>query len=117
MPLEVRRVSLSDAELHLAVDQYRDANPHGFPKGKLTSCQATARGLELIFRSRDATRKVSQHSVSRSEAVRILIRFCLDQNIPMPRRGEKTFHVDNANASLEIKLSTSLRPAVVLETA
>ena len=109
MPLETRRITLTDSELYVAVGQYRDANPLGFPEGKLTSCHATGQGLELIFRSRDATREPHQHRVSRSEAMRILIQFCLDQKVPMPRRGEKTYHVDGSKACLEIKLVTEIQ--------
>jgi hypothetical protein len=110
-------MTLSDSELHLAVGQYRNANPSRFPKGKLTSCHATDQGLELIFRSRDAARKIRQHRVSRSEAIRILIHFCLDQKLPLPRKGEKTFHVNDSKACLEIKLLTNLRFVADLNAA
>lgn len=104
MPIESRKIILSGAELHVAVDEYCRANPSKFPNGSLKECRPTAHGTELTFRSRDAERLRSHSTLSRTETIRVLVQFCIGQKIPMPRRGEKKLALENGQICLHITL-------------
>lgn len=108
MPHEVREIFFSDAELHQGVDRYRQDNPGRFPKGKLTACQRSADGIKAFFRSSGAARISSCHVIPRSEAIRILIHLCMDQNIPLPRTGSKTLGPDGDMVCLRVELTTGM---------
>ncbi|MGI9510858.1 MAG: hypothetical protein ACR2QJ_16075 [Geminicoccaceae bacterium] len=108
MPREVRRIFFSDSDLHQAVDRYLQANPGKFSEEKLTACQASTGGLEAFFRSRDAARVSSRQTIPRLEAMRILVQFCLDQGIPLPRNAAKTLDLENKTVCLRIELTTSM---------
>lgn len=109
MPREVRKIFFSDAELHQAVDRYRQANPGGLPKGKLTACRTSAKGIEAFFRSRDAMRISSSHMIPRCEAIRILVQLCLGLRIPLPRSGNKTLDSDDGMICLRVELTTGMQ--------
>ena len=113
MPIESRKIILSDVELHVAVDEYCQANPSKFPFGRLKECRPTEHGTELTFRSRDARRQRYEATLSRTETIRILVQYCVNQKIPMPRRGEKTLALENGHMCLQITLGGNQKQPVI----
>ncbi len=108
MPRERRQIALTDAEMAVAVERYAEQNPDRFPTGRVTNCVASSDGLDLTIRSRDLARRASHYHVSRADTLRILIFFCLDQRIPMPRKGEKSLYFEDGILHLQITLDTHL---------
>lgn len=97
MPIERRQIILSEAEVLLAIESYRRTRSEFLPHGEVT-------GLALKPAPRDGgaqlavnvgmvygqTRHTIAIEAAEADIVHLLIRFCLENNIPIPKIGRKS---------------------------
>lgn len=112
MPRETRQIALSDDELLQAVQSYRRMQPNFLPQGPVlrTSFAHTEElgtHLTVTVRMRyGASEQEIEVQVQETDLLAMLIRFCLENNIPVPRRGEKKAQLIDGAAVLHIEFST-----------
>jgi hypothetical protein len=97
MPIEQRQIMLSEAEVLQAIESYRRTRTDFLPNGEVT-------GLALKSPPRDGlvhlvvsvsmvygqTRHTISIEIAEPDIVHLLIRFCLENNIPIPKLGRKS---------------------------
>ncbi len=107
---DLRRVSFSKEELLCAFEAYSRKTPGFLPEGLLLNCTprlTTEEGCsisatintpsgnkELVFRD--------------TEVLQVLILFCIENNVMLPRDGQKLFVVMDAHACLLVELNLDL---------
>ena len=103
MPIERRTISLLEDELRQAVEAFRRVTPDVLPAGALRAVRVEgsstppvvtvsvqAAGHALDVRLRDAS------------VLALLIRFCSENNVPIPKRGNKVVRVVDGLLTLVI---------------
>ena len=106
MPYETRRISLSDDELFQAVALFQRLHPLELPLVHLVSVRVHENHIEATLRpSSDSTAR-SIVALTPALSARVLVAFCLEGKIPLPRQADKTFCVENGRATLLIKVAT-----------
>ncbi len=114
---EVRRIILTPDELISAFEGYNRITPGFLPEGKIMNCVPEDIGVRVTVKRHVGDREVMTDVVVRSgDAVKPLIRFCLENNIMMPKNGQKSFYVKDGSASLYISLHIDLEVMSPLQT-
>jgi hypothetical protein len=114
MVQEYRRIILDEDELRSAFEAYRRMRPQALPAGKITHCAASQHGAEaatvtLTIEPPDAGHGPStQHLLTEAAILEPVIRFCIENNIVLPRNGRKTVGVVGGKVSLCVALNLSL---------
>lgn len=98
---EIRRIMFTQEELVTAFDSYRRATPGFLPAGQIVSCTPSDHAISVALKT-DTASPTLDYTFKGSEAIRPLIRFCLENNIMMPRAGQKSLYVRNGAASLYV---------------
>lgn len=112
MVQEVRRVIFSTDELYSAIEGYRRMTPNFLPLGKIIGCSVEENAIRVTLRPPGKTKQpVTTHIIKGAEAVKPLLRFCLENNIMMPKEGQKSLYVKDGAASLYIVLNVNLEVA------
>ena len=112
MPRETRQIALSDDELLHAIQSYRRMQPNFLPHGPIlrTSFARTEElGLHLTVAVRmryGANEQEIEVRAQEADLLALLIRFCLENNVPVPRRGEKQARIVDGAAVLHIEFSS-----------
>ncbi len=109
MVQEVRKIILNEDELRAAFERHR-VTPNFLPDGKIIGCKIAADDcvvvtLELPYGSR------VQHSnfvFNAADVVNPLIRFCLENNIMLPKNGRKSFRVIDNQPCLQVELDLEI---------
>jgi hypothetical protein len=117
MVMDIRRVTLSEYELTAALVSYQRVTPEFYPTGKIIDCKPTADGKILATLENDSqSPRRWEVTLKPSDALKPLIRFCLENNIMLPRNGQKSVSIaDNRVAlyvvlNLDVDLAGSLDP-------
>ena len=97
MPIERRQIMLSESEVLHAIQIYHRTRPDFLPHGEVTGVtfRPTAEGngvrltisVGMIY---GQTRQTINIEAEESDVVGLLIRCCLENNIPIPRIGRKS---------------------------
>jgi hypothetical protein len=109
MPIEQRQIMLSEAEVLQALESYRRTRTDFLPNGDVT-------GLALKPPPRDGsvhlvvsvvmvygqTRHTISIEIAEADVVHLLIRFCLENNIPIPKIGRKSAGIIDGMLALVI---------------
>ena len=106
MPLEQRRIILTPEELASAVRAYGRITPGVLPLGEILDCQLGGSpflrmSVKMTYGNNQVVANVDYDA---AVACDIAIRFCLENNIPIPLRGEKQAIVVDGRLGLEITL-------------
>ncbi len=106
---EVRRIILTSDELLAAFDGYRRITPNFLPEGQIMNCAPEEGAVRVTIRKMTSTQEYNTDIMVRGmDAVKPLIRFCLENNIMIPKDGQKSFYVKDGSASLYIVLNINL---------
>lgn len=112
MPRETRQIALSDDELIQAIRSYRRMQPDFLPQGPVLRASFTRTEdldtrLTVAVRMRyGASEQEVEVQLQEADLLPLLVRFCLENNIPVPRRGEKKAQLIDGAAVLHIEFST-----------
>ena len=107
MVQEVRRIILSQAEIICAFDSYRRMSPQFLPLGQIIDCKPQNNGSVLLLLDIPAGSGFHQTEITLKDTDVLLpiIRFCLENNIMLPKAGKKSIIVNNNVLALDIKIN------------
>jgi len=109
MPREIRKIILSREEMAEAVDSFRRVRKDLLPPGTILSVEeAKGPSVTVHIEMRFGPNVRNDEFVLENEhLVETMIRFCLENNIIVPRGGKKTVRCIDQEWLLEIKLHDS----------
>ncbi len=116
MPIERRTISLLGDELQQAVEAFRRVTPDALPTGALRAVRVEDDGtgapvVTVFVQTRGGTDEQSTSTRLRDATVlSLLIRFCLENNIPIPKRGKKMVAVVGGLLTLIVDLTGEVVP-------
>ena len=113
MPLEQRRIILTQEEFASALRAYRRVTQGVVPEGEILDWQFGGSAflclsVRMIYGNNQVAAKLDYDE---AVALDIAIRFCLENNIPIPLQGKKKAIVVDGRLALEILLSDHTDPA------
>ncbi|MDD4617507.1 MAG: hypothetical protein PHW76_10475 [Alphaproteobacteria bacterium] len=102
-----RQISFSKEELYNAFSAYARKSPDFLPKGDLLSCTPKLKteegsSVEVAIKTSSGEKKILYRDTTVLQA---LILFCLENNVMLPRDGQKMFVVIDGRACLLIQLN------------
>jgi hypothetical protein len=113
MPIERRQILLSSEELAHALDAYRRVNTTFLPQGDVLKVAVgpgadkhIPGGVELTASIRmryGGSEHEADFMIGGTELLELLIRFCLENNIPVPREGAKFAALIDGAVALRIE--------------
>ena len=106
MVQDIRRIILSETELAAAIESYRRVTPDFLPTGTMKSCKPCdlQHIAVLVEVAAGNTVKDVELKLSCGDLLRPLIRFCLENNIMLPRDGKKAVMIANGLIALHVTL-------------
>jgi len=110
MVQEIRQIMLTGDELILAIEAYRRVVPGFLPPGKITRCALTegsVLAVSIETPCNDGVKTVT-FLLKNFDILEPLIRFCIENNIPLPKDGRKTADIKGNAASLWVALNLSI---------
>jgi hypothetical protein len=117
MVQEVRDILLSSNEVFYAYESYARITPDFMPNSKFVSCAIKNGTFVLTVDKTDDTQPQRQEiSFKGIDILKPLIRFCIENNIMLPRDGKKTVEIRDDKIVLRVELDlgadmpTSLSP-------
>ena len=107
MVQEIRQIILSPEELLAAFEAYRHMTPDFLPAGDIKLCKPCANGEVILFLAVTAGKNSypTEITLRDIDVLKPLIRFCLENNIVLPKEGKKSIAVDYGTIVLEIRLN------------
>ena len=93
MASELRQIVLSDEEFTSSLNSFRRTHVDFLPTGEIVKWEAGDNG------TLDVTVNIKGGST-----IDILVRFCMENNIPVPRAGDKTWRSCDKGITLSIAL-------------
>jgi len=96
MPIERRQIMLSEPELLQAIQSYRRVHPDFLPDGELNELGVKPSADGGVHLTIDVSmvygqmRQVLRIEPVAKDIVELLVRCCLENNIPIPRAGRKS---------------------------
>ena len=106
MPRELRHIVLSREELTQAFEAYRRMTATGLPDGTIVAVEPDQQnGLKVVL-SRDIGSAPQQleTALGTKHIVPMLVRFCYENNIPLPMHGKKTYRTINGELALVVRI-------------
>jgi len=109
MVKEMRKIIFSRDELVSALDTYKRSDFDFLPAGKIVKCELKAGapvivGIETAFAD---TIKATEFSLEAPRLLEPMIRFCIENNIVLPRNSRKSSLVGDGQAALFIQIGTN----------
>lgn len=116
MPLERRQIVLSNEETILAIRSFARTNPAFLPEGEILRAepQQTPEGvvLDIAVIARYGRTETAMNVLAENEQLlEVLIRCCLENNIPIPRASAKYAVIIDGCLALELRHESSLGEA------
>ena len=110
MPVERREIIFSTSEVFQAVNSYNRMKPDLLPQGIIQNVQVLE-GEEIKLRvtiemSYGNGRQAVSIEVTAIDTVELLVRGCLENNIPIPRRATKVLRQIEGNLALVIQVAS-----------
>ncbi|HEU0118305.1 MAG TPA: hypothetical protein VFR09_06695 [Alphaproteobacteria bacterium] len=101
---------LTPDELLAAFESHRRATPGFMPQGTLLDCVPTANNAILVTMQMPpgSGQTKGEFLYKNDDAVKPLIRFCLEHGIMLPRDGQKTLYIKDGVASLYVVLNVTI---------
>lgn len=99
MPIERREICLTDEELMRAVQAYGRQTPGLLPIGPMLSVRVVVKAPNIpvvtvsIRLAGDSAEPPVDVCLGDESIFELLVRFCLDEGVPMPRGGKKVAQV------------------------
>ena len=108
MPWEARQIGLSIAEVLDAVQSYRRRVEDFLPRGQITHCVPADAAVQItVEASYSGTTHKLDYQIDPDTLREIAVRFCIENNIPIPRSGDKKVRVTAEGIVLEIALTSA----------
>ncbi len=105
MPREVRKIIFTAEELVLAVRSYDRVTTEFLPRGEVRSVQVEDRGgVRLTVSLQAGPAGATDIDVAPRDAIELLIRACLENNIPIPLRAAKFLAVVDGDLAMVMDL-------------
>jgi hypothetical protein len=105
MVQEVRKIVLSTDELITAYEAHRRMTPHFLPEGKIIGCHMSSNGTVTVTLAQSDGLPPTFVTFKGMDVVKPLIRFCLENNVILPRDGRKSLSVTEGGATLCVTLN------------
>jgi len=109
---DIRKIIFTTAELMTAFESYGRTSPKFMPNGRVIACIPTEQdGIQITIAMRYGSSTHNVDFIYRGlDVLRPLILFCIENNIMLPRNGQKTFAIidGRATVSVELNLDTEL---------
>lgn len=110
MVQELRRITLNKAELISSLESHRRMTPNFLPDGKIVDFDIIDSTSIMITVETNPEEQEASIIFPDDKIVQALIRFCLENNIALPREGHKSVLVAKDNVSLCIALDLDTQP-------
>ena len=115
MVQDLRNIVLSLDEVKSAFKCYQRVAPDYFPTEAIADCKVTEEAVVVKLESiADSTLPPREHIFRGVEILKPLIRFCIENNIMLPRDGKKSVLLQDGKVILHIQLDlTTDMPAAI----
>lgn len=111
MSREVRMIIFSNEEMQTALSEGDTRPGESMPRGRIENIEVHDREVGVIIHYRPrAYADIKEWRVSHAQAAAALIRFCLNQGIPLPRAAKKTLFRDDRGIVLQFELDRREAP-------
>lgn len=112
MPIEIRKIAFSPAELTEALDHFAKATHHAMPPGKITACEVDSKSALSVMVTVQHMAEGSTHAVpfDNSSVAAALIRYCIERKIPVPKAATKSVEAEGPSVALILTLGAKTRP-------
>ena len=108
MPWETRQIGLSNAEVLDAVQSYRRRVEDFLPRGQITRCVPLEAAVQVtVEASYSGTTHKLDYQIDADTLREVAVRFCIENNIPIPRSGDKKVRITGEGIVLEIALTSA----------
>jgi len=109
MASELRHITLSDAEFTSSLHSFGRTHKDFLPSGEIVDWIAGDNQTVDVTMSIKGGSTVNQmvFTIEPQQVIDILVRFCMENNVPVPRAGEKKWSRREAGITLSIALSGS----------
>ena len=106
MASELRHIILSDAEFASSLHSFRRTHEDFLPAGEIVKWSEGATQTVDVTMSIKGGSTVNEmvFTVEQEQVIDILVRFCMENNIPIPRAGAKKWSVRESGIPLSISL-------------
>lgn len=111
---EVRNIIPNHDELLDALDSYRRKTPDFLPSGRIVECKQGSPDTVGVRVEADGVMK--DHTLDLQDLLEPLIRFCLENNIKLPRKSKKTVKLKDKRITLHIHIEDSIGEAISLSS-
>jgi len=106
MAREMRKIILSKDELVAALESYKRTDFEFLPAGKIVNCELKAGapvtvGIETTFANKIQT---TDFHLDAHRLLEPMIRYCLENNIVLPRNSKKSALIGDGLAALYIQI-------------
>jgi hypothetical protein len=108
MAQDIRNIILSLDEVLSAFACYQRVTPTFLPNGIIVGCRTTKESVILSLRAQngDASDR-SDVALTGLDVLKPLIRFCIENNIMLPREGRKSLIIESNRIIMHIELDLS----------
>jgi hypothetical protein len=106
--MDIRRITLSEYELTAALVTYQRMTPEFLPGAKIAECKPTHDGKVMVTLEGETKSRRSEHTLKASDVLKPLIRFCLENNIMLPRNGQKSVSIADGKVALYVVLNLDI---------
>jgi hypothetical protein len=112
MAVEQRKIILNPAEIVAALRAFRRANANRIPPGEIAGCRYEDDHVAIEIHDRDdfGPRNFS-HRLSYETMCDVMVQFCLENNIPLPRRGKKSVLRSADGVILKVRIEDDMMNA------
>lgn len=106
MATELRYITLSDEEFASSLHSFRRTHEDFLPNGEIVDWKACDTGtvdVKMNIKGGSTTNQMV-FTIDQQQVVDILVRFCMENNVPVPLEGTKDWSMDEAGITLAISL-------------
>ncbi len=106
MASELRHITLSDAEFTSSLHSFRRTHEDFLPSGEIVEWAAgTDKTIDvtMIIKGGSSVNQM-MFTVESQQIIDILVRFCMENNIPVPRAGDKKWSAVDGGITLSVAL-------------
>lgn len=106
MPRELRHILLSREELMQAVEAYRRMTATGLPEGTIVAVEPDQQNdLKVVLTTQfGSTPQQLETALGTKHIVPMLVRFCYENNIPLPMNGKKAYRAIKGELALVVRI-------------
>jgi len=106
MVQDIRHIILSFEEVILSFESYLRMNPDFMPKGTVITDCRSANGAIIVNTKLPigGGEQLTEFRFSEIDILKPIIRFCIENNIMLPRNGKKTIVIEEKRVIMRVEL-------------